>query len=188
MVYFNPVDLLEQLEKMNNSNSNNNSSYCLKKSTYSAPLNVIETKEHVFVEAELPGISKDNITIEIKDNQLIISGEKKRINKWTTHTEENEKEKVGEESTKGAAKDKDSTSSENKSSEKEKQDREEEEEQDEIIYHCIERTYGTFKRVLDLSKLHSLDLSNIQASHNNGLLSITIPKNTKLNSISITIQ
>ena len=47
---------------------------------------VTETEKDVVVHAELPGIQKENINIELKDNILTISGERKHEKK-----EENEK-------------------------------------------------------------------------------------------------
>jgi HSP20 family protein len=41
------------------------------------PVNVAETDERYEVTAELPGMSSDDFTVEIKDNALWISGEKK---------------------------------------------------------------------------------------------------------------
>jgi HSP20 family protein len=41
------------------------------------PVNVAETDERYEVTAELPGMSPDDFTVEIKDNALWISGEKK---------------------------------------------------------------------------------------------------------------
>ena len=37
-----------------------------------------ETDSHYVMSFELPGISKNDVAVEIKDNQLIISGERKR--------------------------------------------------------------------------------------------------------------
>src|SRR5689334_9857231 len=41
------------------------------------PVNVTETDEHYEVTAELPGMSSEDFNVEIKDNALWISGEKK---------------------------------------------------------------------------------------------------------------
>jgi len=186
MVFFNRGHLFEQIEKYNRQQP------CLRKQntnlTYSAPLNVIETKEKVTVEAEFPGVSKENISIEIKDNQLIISAEKKRL----IYQNEKQQESSLSSSTSSSNQDKptleDYESGVEINNNNNNNNNAKEEEKEETIYHCTERKYGVFKRILDLSKLHSLDISNIQATHNNGLLTITIPKDTKLNSITISIQ
>jgi len=189
MVFFNRGHLFEQIEKYNRQQP------CLRKQntnlTYSAPLNVIETKEKVTVEAEFPGVSKENISIEIKDNQLIISAEKKRL----IYQNEKQQQESSLSSTESSSSNQDRPTLEDYESGVEinnnnnnNNNSNAKEEKEETIYHCVERKYGTFKRILDLSKLHSLDISNIEATHNNGLLTITIPKDTKLNSITISIQ
>lgn len=37
---------------------------------------VVETPEHFLLTVDLPGINRDNISIEVKDNRLLISGER----------------------------------------------------------------------------------------------------------------
>jgi len=44
---------------------------------FSPPCNLEETDKHFLFSFDLPGISKDQIKIEVKDNQLVISGERK---------------------------------------------------------------------------------------------------------------
>lgn len=39
-------------------------------------VNIYETNEDVSIEAELPGVSKDGVDIEIKDNELILVGKR----------------------------------------------------------------------------------------------------------------
>jgi len=235
----------QQQQQQNNSNNYENKWHqylCKKENTFSPQLNVFETNEQVLVEAELVGIPKEDISLEIKDNQLIISGEKKRINhkkddtitstssstetvtpmdtndtKSTTPGDKNNKqvnEKIrndldDEEFTTIGDDDKPTLEEYDKEEQEQQQpqqdnsikvnhidesikettkDKKEQEQKEEYLYHSRERRFGSFKRVLDLSKLHSLDLSNIKANHSNGLLSITIPKNTKLNNIKINIE
>jgi len=47
-------------------------------------------------------------------------------------------------------------------------------EEEEGKYHCTERRYGSFKRSFTLPS--SIDSSKIHARHENGVLSITVPK------------
>jgi HSP20 family protein len=49
-----------------------------------------------------------------------------------------------------------------------------EEKQEEETYHSIERTYGSFKRILTLPE--DCDQENIEAKFKDGVLSITIPR------------
>ncbi len=44
---------------------------------YAPMCDVQETEEHYLMSFDLPGVSKDNIKIEMVDNQLMISGERK---------------------------------------------------------------------------------------------------------------
>ena len=39
-------------------------------------VNIWETQDNVTLEAEMPGVSKDNVQIEVKDNELTITGKR----------------------------------------------------------------------------------------------------------------
>jgi HSP20 family protein len=41
------------------------------------PMDLVETEDHLVLRADLPGMSEDDIEIEIKDNVLTVSGERK---------------------------------------------------------------------------------------------------------------
>ena len=45
---------------------------------WSPPVDIYETDDALVMKAELPGFSKDEINIEMKDNTLVIKGERKR--------------------------------------------------------------------------------------------------------------
>lgn len=46
--------------------------------SYEPPCDIQETDSHYLVSMEIPGVKKEDIDIEVKDNQLSISGERKR--------------------------------------------------------------------------------------------------------------
>lgn len=96
-------------------------------SSFSPSVNSREDKDAYFVEIDLPGITKDEISIDVKDNVLSISGERKVKN-----------------------------------------------ETKEESYYKIESTYGKFMRSFTLPK--NVDTEGIEASSNEGVLEVKIPK------------
>lgn len=44
---------------------------------WSAPVDIYETEEHIVLKAELPGVNKNDIEVEIKDNMLVLKGERR---------------------------------------------------------------------------------------------------------------
>lgn len=77
---------------------------------------------------ELPGVPQDQVNIEVRDNMLIVEGEKK-------NETEDKDEKKG--------------------------------------YYRMERSYGSFRRVLSLPE--DVETDKITATHKDGVLSIEIP-------------
>lgn len=61
-------------------NRNWNDQYDADLSSFIFPLNIQESKEGYHIEAELPGVHKENIEISIKGEELIIRGDKLCIN------------------------------------------------------------------------------------------------------------
>ncbi|MFR8053487.1 MAG: Hsp20/alpha crystallin family protein [Bilophila wadsworthia] len=78
---------------------------------------------------ELPGVAQDQVNIEVRDNMLIVEGEKK-------NETEDKDEKKG--------------------------------------YYRMERSYGSFRRVLSLPE--DVETDKITATHKDGVLSIEIPR------------
>lgn len=92
---------------------------------------VIETEREIRVVTEMPGLTPDQIEIDVENNVLTLRGEKR------------------EERTEGEA----------------------------GKYHLAERRYGTFTRSFVLPR--DVDSEGIQASFENGVLTVSIPKSER---------
>ncbi len=90
-------------------------------------VDIKETKKDYQITIEIPGVEENDIKLELADNILTISGEKKY----------------------------------------------EKEEKDEH-YHSVERSYGSFRRVLSLPE--DVNTDNIEAKFKNGVLTISVPR------------
>lgn len=97
-----------------------------------------EDKDHYYIKAELPGINKDEIELEVDSNKVMIHAEKKK------ETKESDKKN-----------------------------------------HFSEITYGSFSRNFSFS--HSIDINNVKAAYENGILNIKLKKtiDSKLSRINI---
>ena len=93
-------------------------------------LNLREDDKTIYVSVELPGVDKKDVDISLKDNVLVIKGEKK-------HSADVKKED----------------------------------------YSRIERSYGSFKRAIQLS--NNVDEKGITANLKDGVLELTLPKTEK---------
>ena len=121
--------------------------------SWSPRSDVRETEQAYVIEAELPGVPKDGIKIEVKDNVLTISGKKETKKEWCEETKGEEKD--------GEKKEK-------------KEGEEEKEEAKKPIWHRMERTYGSFQRSFALPE--GVDATKIAAASKDGILTITVPK------------
>lgn len=90
-------------------------------------VDISEGRKAYTVRLDLPGVDKDDVTLRIEDDTLLIRGEKKQ-----------------------------------------------EKEESEEGYHCVERSYGMFQRVLSLPE--DADPAGIDGKFRNGVLKVTIPK------------
>ncbi len=102
-------------------------------------LDLYEEKDDIVVKAELPGMDKDQIEIEISNSELILKGEKRK------------EEKVEEEG-----------------------------------YYQCERSYGTFRRTVELPM--DVQADKIKASFKNGVLEVRLPKTEKAKAREIKIK
>lgn len=99
-------------------------------SSISAFSPTVSTREGEFayhIEVDLPGIKKEDIHIDLKENQIIISGERSF-----------------------------------------------KEERQEKDYYKVESSYGKFQRSFALPE--NVDVENIEASSENGVLEVVLPK------------
>lgn len=99
-----------------------------------------EDEGHYFMSVDLPGVRKEEIKVEVNENTLTISGERKLEKK--TGDERNAK--------------------------------------------YVERKYGAFSRGFTLPS--TADCDRIEAHHENGVLSLSIPKATAARTRKIEIQ
>ena len=90
-------------------------------------MDVVETEDHFVLRADLPGLSENDVNIELEDNVLTVAGERKA-----------EHEQRGE------------------------------------GYYRVERAFGSFSRSLTLPE--GVNADAIQASFDNGVLEVRIPK------------
>lgn len=98
--------------------------------TFSPKVDISETKVDFQLELAVPGMKKGDFNIDMKKDQLTISGERKR-----------------------------------------------EEKKDDKNYHSVETAYGSFSRSFFLPE--NIKADEIEASYDNGILKITIPKDEK---------
>jgi len=120
-------------------------------SSFYPKVNMYEDEKKYFVHVDLPGVTRDQVKMEIneKDRILTISGER-----VSTLTENKEQDKTNEGD--GQTEKTDSESNENKK------------------YFLKECSYGKFNRSITLPE--KANLESIRANMENGLLEITIDK------------
>jgi len=107
---------------------------------FSPKVNTREGEFAYHVDVDLPGVKKEDINIDVKDNTLLISGER------------NFKEEVKEED-----------------------------------YYRVETSFGKFSRSFTLPE--DVDTENIEASAENGILEVVIPKLAKKEDVkTITVK
>ncbi|PLY14238.1 Hsp20/alpha crystallin family protein [Sulfurimonas sp. CVO] len=129
--YFNPVDLYKKQKEIDLFNDFLNSFEKREDMNvlvdFKPAVNTREGKEAYHIDVDLPGVKKEDINVDVKDNILIISGKRE-------------------------------TKSEIKKDE----------------YYKIESSYGKFQRSFTLPE--KVDLENISASCEDGVLEVVIPK------------
>jgi HSP20 family protein len=102
-------------------------------------MDLVETEDAFVLKADLPGVTESDVNVEIEDNVLTVSGERKA---------EHEDKREG--------------------------------------YVRVERSYGSFHRSLTLPE--GIDPEGVQASFENGVLDIRIPKPEERKPRKVAIQ
>ncbi|EAL69458.1 heat shock protein Hsp20 domain-containing protein [Dictyostelium discoideum AX4] len=183
-------DILKTLNNNNNNINNNKIESCKRQYTVNKRIDIIPsmdvtmTNDKLIIETELPGVSKNDIDINIKDSILIIQGEKKN-NIIKLQQQQQQQSEKSSQSTNN--KDDDEPSIEEyeddtklKSNLNKNTENKDENKTTSSITNkkfISERSFGNFKRYLNLSEiLYQLDLNSINTQFENGLLTITINK------------
>lgn len=107
--------------------------------TFTPAMDIIETENKYEVKLSLPGITKDNIKLDLEHRNLIISGERK----MSEHS-------------------------------------------DGTRYHLVETIYGSFSRTISLPE--NVNRDSIEATFENGILTVTIEKDEKAVTRNIQIR
>jgi len=130
---------------------------------WNTPIDITEHENEYTVAADLPGLKKEDIKIEVdEDDTLIISGERKveRKSEQQPSGEAPAEGKEGEKKAEPVAE-----SGEQQQSQPSKQEAQRS--------HWTERSFGRFVRAI---KLPNIDADKIQAQYQDGVLKLTVPK------------
>ena len=104
-----------------------NDAVATRRSSFAPSIDISENEKQYMIDVEIPGVDKKDIELNVENNTLTISGERKF-----------EKKEDGKQ------------------------------------YHRVESHYGTFSRSFTLQD--NVKTESINASYNNGILSITVDK------------
>ena len=126
---------------------------------FSPKINLSEDEKNYYIHADLPGLNKDQVKMELSDDDhvLTISGERETIIDNSNDEKESQKESQKE--------DKKENEKENKKETKNKYNKK---------YSRIECSYGRFERSFSIPE--NADVNTIQAKLENGVLEVTLPK------------
>ena len=169
---YNPVKNLEnQISKTFNSD-------VFKAVDFSPKINLSEDKNNYYIHADLPGMNKDQVKMELSDDDrvLTISGERETI---IDDSDKNSKKDSNNDSNIDSTKDENvkDKANENKKNQKKEQKKEQKEikkEENNKKYSRIECSYGKFSRSFSIPE--NADINNIQARMENGVLEVTLKK------------
>jgi len=157
---YNPVKNLEnQISKTFNSD-------VFKAVDFSPKINLSEDENNYYIHADLPGMNKDQVKMELSDDDrvLTISGEGETI--IDNSDMDSKKDSTKDKNVKEDA-------NENKENQK-KEQKETNKEENNKKYSRIECSYGKFSRSFSIPE--NADINNIQAKMENGVLEVTLKK------------
>jgi len=128
---------------------------------FSPKINLSEDEKNYYIHADLPGLNKDQVKMELSDDDhvLTISGERETIIDNSNSNDEKEGQ------TEGQKENEKETKKEIKKETKTKNNKK---------YSRIECSYGKFERSFSIPE--NVDVNTIQAKMENGVLEVTLPK------------
>ncbi|CAG8572646.1 17757_t:CDS:2 [Cetraspora pellucida] len=127
-------------------------------------VDVSETDKNYIIEAEVPGMKKDDLSVEFVDNTLTLKGKVERFNVRG----DDQLRTVDTTQSSGETKPANTTTSDVVESDRESAS------VAEPTYWTSERVLGSFQRSFTLP--NNADKDNVKAQYKDGILSITIPK------------
>lgn len=168
--YYNPAASLErQISKAFDKD-------IFKSVDFSPKINLSEDEKNYYIHADLPGMKKEQVKMELSDEDrvLTISGERETIIDNSNDDETENGTKLNANVNK-EAQEANKTEEQKTENEEEKQDSNKQEKQEKHKkYSRIECSYGKFSRSFSIPE--NADINNIQAKMDNGVLEVTISK------------
>jgi len=148
---------------------------------FNPKINLSEDEKHYYIHADLPGLTKDQVKMELSDDDhiLTISGERKTVIEHPNKKSSNNSS-INENKDTQNSEQKETKKGENKEGMKEKKNNKK--------YSRIECNYGKFSRSFSIPE--NVNTNDIQAKMENGVLEVTLnkiepPKKEQKHSIQI---
>ena len=172
---YNPVKNLEdQISKTFNSD-------VFKAVDFSPKINLSEDENNYYIHADLPGMNKDQVKMELSDDDriLTISGERETIiDNSDKNSDKNSNNDSNNDANKDSTKDenakKDTNENKETIKEKQKETKNNNREENNKKYSRRECSYGEFSRSFSIPE--NADINNIQVKMENGALEVTLKK------------
>jgi len=147
-------------------------------------INVSEDEQNYYIHADLPGMTKDQVKMEVTEDRVFtLSGKRESVRKEGNIEEGEGKEKKEEKEEKVEAKEEKKSEKKGKKGKKENKEVTKKSSSKEAVekkmpetekFSLMECSYGKFKRSFVLPE--DVDLEHIQAKMENGVLAVTFQK------------